>query len=170
MRYLQEGFSGASASKSALKHSLIVLAKAHLVSNSQEPPTSDTKCITRWMLACGNATMTTVQLTFGLGPAAKGKCQAVTYIHLKEVRKLQILESKKRGRCVEISASGDLAENKKPEEPSELLSPVAGKLYSCLRGGGHPLLTAGLLSSPCSLQPGTWDNRHKVAIQLPWEE
>lgn len=53
----------------------------------------------RWMLTCGNAT-TTVQLTFGLGPAANRKCQAVTYIHSKEARKLQGLESKKRGRGV----------------------------------------------------------------------
>lgn len=57
----------------------------------------------RWTLICGNATTTTVQLTFGLGPAANGKCQAVTYIHSKEARKLQRLESKKRGRGVVLS-------------------------------------------------------------------
>lgn len=40
----------------------------------------------RWTLAGGNATVTNVQLTFGLGPAANGKCQAVIYIRSKEAR------------------------------------------------------------------------------------
>lgn len=60
------------------------------------------------------------------------------------------------------SASGDLVENKKPAEPSKLLSPMAGKLLCELpRAGGHPLLTAGLLSHPCLLQLGTWEDRRK---------
>lgn len=63
---------------------------------------------------------------------------------------------------METSASRDLTENKKSAEPSKPLSPMAAKLLSKLtRAGGHPLLTAGLLSSTCSLQPGTWEDRRK---------
>lgn len=88
------------------------------------------------------------------------------YLHSFKRREktAEILESKKRkrGRGVETSASGDLAENKKTAEPSKLLSPTPGKLLSELpRAGGHPLPTAGLLPSPCSLQPGTWEDRRK---------
>lgn len=82
----------------------------------------------RWTLTCGNATTTTVQLTFGLGPAANRKCQAVTYIHSKEARKLQRLESKKKGkRCG--SAFGNLAKTKKPADSSKLLNPVTGNYF-----------------------------------------
>lgn len=63
---------------------------------------------------------------------------------------------------METSAPGELAENKKPAEPSNFLSPTPGKILSELaRAGGHPLLTVGLLSSPNSLQPGTWEDRRK---------
>lgn len=89
------------------------------------------------------------------------------YLHSfkRSEKTVEMLERKKKGKGAKTSASGNLAEYKNPAEPSKILSPTAGKIFSKMsRTEGHPLLTAGLVSSPCSLQPDIWEDRCKEML------